>query len=72
MTLDLAAELWAEARNQGVPTADALSLDADMIICAQYKLLVENYPGSYIVIATTNVKHLGRFSEAKQWQDIDS
>lgn len=69
-TLELAAKLWAEARNKGLPTADDLSLDADVIICAQYKLLAEEYPGRYVVIATTNVKHLSRFTEAKEWQDI--
>ena len=70
-TLELAAELWAEARNKGLPTADDLSLDADVIICAQYKLLSEAYPGRYVVIATTNVKHLSRFTEAKEWQEIE-
>ncbi len=70
-SLELAAELWAEARNQGLPTADDLSLDADVIICAQYQLLAEEYPGRYVVIATTNVKHLSRFTEAKEWLDID-
>ncbi|MEM7716011.1 MAG: type II toxin-antitoxin system VapC family toxin [Cyanobacteria bacterium P01_A01_bin.68] len=69
-TLELAAELWAEARNKGLPTADNLSLDADVIICAQYQILANNYPGRYAVIATTNVNHLSRFTEAKQWQDI--
>jgi predicted nucleic acid-binding protein len=69
-TLELAAELWAEARNKGLPTADNLSLDADVIICAQYKLLVKTYPGRYVVIATTNVNHLSRFAEAKEWQGI--
>ena len=66
-----AASLWAEARIQGVPTADNKSLDADIIICAQYKLLEQEYPGRYIVIATTNVKHLSRFTEAKKWQEIE-
>ena len=66
-----AANIWAEARIQGMPTADDLSLDVDVIICAQYKLLAEEYPGRYIVIATTNVGHLSRFSEAKEWLDID-
>ena len=70
-TLELAAELWAEARNKGLPTADDLSLDADVIICAQYQLLAEKYPGRYVVIATNNVKHLSRFSEAKKWQEIE-
>jgi hypothetical protein len=66
-----AASLWAEARIQGIPTADNKSLDADIIICAQYKLLEQEYPGRYIVIATTNVKHLSRFTEAKEWQEIE-
>lgn len=69
-TLELAAELWAEARNKGLPTADNLSLDADVIICAQYQILANTYPGRYVVIATTNVNHLSRFTEAKEWQDI--
>ncbi|PSB09817.1 nucleic acid-binding protein [Pleurocapsa sp. CCALA 161] len=69
--LQEAANLWAEARIQGVPTADDKSLDADIIICAQYKLLKQEYPGRYIIIATTNVKHLSRFTEAKEWQAIE-
>ena len=70
-TLELAAELWAEARNRGLPTANDLSLDADVIICAQYQLLAKEYPGRYVVIATNNVKHLSRFAEAKEWQNIN-
>lgn len=69
-TLDLAAELWAEVRNKGLPTADNNRLDADVIICAQYQLLAEAHPGRYVVIATTNVKHLSRFAEAHEWQEI--
>lgn len=66
-----ASKLWAEARIQGIPTADDKSLDADIIICAQYKVLEQEYPGRYIVIATTNIKHLSRFTEAKEWQEIE-
>ena len=66
-----AANLWAQARIQAIPTADDKSLDADIIICAQYKILEQEYPGRYIVIATTNVKHLSRFTEAKKWQEIE-
>ena len=66
-----AASLWAQARIQGLPTADEKSLDADIIICAQYQILEQEYPGRYIVIATTNVKHLSRFAEAKKWQEIE-
>jgi len=29
------------------------------------------YPGQYIVLATTNVKHLQRFIEAQEWEDIN-
>ena len=65
-----AARIWAEARIQGMPTADEQSLDADVIICAQYQLLEREYPGRYIVIATTNVDHLSRFTEAKEWHEI--
>ena len=65
-----AANIWAEARTLGMPTADDRSLDADVIICAQYKLLEEEYPGRYIVIATTNVSDLSRFAEAKEWHNI--
>ena len=66
-----AAQLWAEARCQGIQTADLKNIDADIIIAAQCKLLKEEYPGQYIVIATTNVKHLQRFIEALEWKDIN-
>ena len=66
-----AAELWAEARHQGIKTADDKNIDADMIIIAQWQILKESYPGQYIVIATTNVKHLSRFGEAQEWININ-
>lgn len=65
-----AAQLWATARSQGIQTAENKNIDADIIISAQWKLLKAEYPGRYIVIATTNVKHLGRFTEAQKWKDI--
>ena len=68
--LDLAAENWAKARNRGIPTADNKSLDADMIICSTWQLLPEKWTGRYVVIATNNVKHLTRFSNAEIWQNI--
>ena len=70
IVLKTASQIWAEARNKGIPTADEKSLDADVIICAQWQLLSEEYPGRQVVIATTNVKHLSRFARAKIWQDI--
>ncbi|BDA72840.1 hypothetical protein CAL7716_070060 [Calothrix sp. PCC 7716] len=68
--LNQAAELWASARSQGIPTADNQNLDADMIICSHWQMLTEEFPGRYIVIATGNVKHLSRFTESKNWRDI--
>ena len=53
-----AAELWAQARNQGTPTADAKALDCDVILAAQ--ALAENG-----IVATENVGHLSLFVEAK-------
>lgn len=58
-----AAELWAQARNQGTPTADAKALDCDVILAAQ--ALSKNG-----IVATENVGHLSLFVEAKDWWDI--
>lgn len=65
-----AAEVWMEARLQGRPTADDYSLDVDMIIAANWQLLKEKFSNRYLVIATTNVKHLSQFAEALSWEDI--
>lgn len=64
-----AAQVWAQARNMGKPTANALSLDADSIIVAQALLMIDD--GDEVVIATTNPKHLGLFVPAARWQDIN-
>jgi hypothetical protein len=66
-----AALLWAEARSQRIPTADDKNIDADIIIAAQWKLLTEEFPGQYIAIATTNIKHLQCFTEAKDWKNLN-
>lgn len=61
-----AAELWAQARQQGQPTASDKTIDGDMILIAQTMTLgiVE------AVIATTNIGHLSRFITADSWQNI--
>jgi predicted nucleic acid-binding protein len=70
LVLRTAAELWAEARLNGMPTADNLRLDADAIICAQWRLISAEYPGQICIMATTNVKHMSRFTVAEEWQNI--
>lgn len=58
-----AAELWAEARKRGHPTADPKSLDVDVILAAQ-AIQVGG------IVATENVRHLSLFVEAKRWSEI--
>jgi predicted nucleic acid-binding protein len=58
-----AAELWAQARKSGMPTADPKALDCDVILAAQ----AIDVNG---IVATTNVGHLGRFVDARHWQGI--
>ncbi len=70
LALRTAAELWAEARLNGMPTADNITLDADVIICAQWRLISAEYPGQMCIIATTNVKHISRFATAEEWKNI--
>lgn len=61
-----AAELWAQARQQGQPTAGDKSIDADVILAAQALTLGD----PAVVVATTNVGHLARFVPAELWQNI--
>jgi predicted nucleic acid-binding protein len=68
-TMLLAAELWAEARKAGQPTADAKALDGDVILSAQARLL--DGEATEVIVATTNVAHLSRFVSALDWQLIE-
>jgi hypothetical protein len=52
------------------PRQPAGALDADVILAAQALNAME--VGSPIVVATTNVRHLARFVDARPWQDISS
>jgi predicted nucleic acid-binding protein len=63
-TIRRAAELWAQARNAGIPTAPPDALDADVILAAQ----AESVGG---IVATENVGHLARFVLAKHWRAIE-
>jgi len=61
-----AAAFWADARRRGRPTADDVSLDADVILAAQAATLADKD----VVIASTNPRHISRFVPAEHWQDI--
>ncbi len=63
-----AAELWAEARRRGRPTADPKALDGDVILAAQATLVAEE--GNEVIVATTNVGHLSQFVDAREWRLI--
>lgn len=58
-----AAELWAESRQEGLPTADPKALDCDVILAAQAL-------GVNGIVATENVGHLARFVTAKTWREV--
>jgi predicted nucleic acid-binding protein len=62
-TMLRAAELWADARRRGTPTADPKELDGDVILAAQALQV-----GGLVI--TENVGHLARFVEAKGWREI--
>jgi predicted nucleic acid-binding protein len=63
--LRFAAELWAQSRRAGRPTADATALDIDVLLSAQALRF-----GSSSLVATTNPKHLSQFVPARHWTDI--
>ncbi|AFZ08887.1 hypothetical protein Osc7112_4593 [Oscillatoria nigro-viridis PCC 7112] len=65
----LAAQLWAQARMRGRPTAEANALDGDVILAAQ--AILEASKGNQVVIATTNVGHLSQFVDAREWRLIE-
>lgn len=68
-TMLLAARLWAQARNDGTPTAHRKALDGDVILCAQANWLTEN-GAKDVVVATTNVKHISLFTDASLWDQV--
>ncbi len=67
-TMLKAAEFWAQARRLGKPTANDTALDGDVILAAQANWLQTK--GNEVIVATTNVKHLELFVDARLWSDI--
>ena len=64
----LAADLWAQARQLGVPTAGDKALDGDVILVAQ--ALTADVRTSDLVISTVKVGHIARFATALQWHEM--
>jgi hypothetical protein len=64
----LAADLWAQARNNGWATADPKALDGDVIVAAQALTLIPR-PAN-LLVATENVTHLSRYVPAQDWHQI--
>jgi hypothetical protein len=71
ITLEKAATLWAEASANGRSSRSEKDIDVDIIIAAQYQILVDQNPGQQVIVATKNLKHLSRFCNAANWQDIN-
>ncbi len=67
-TMLKAAQFWAQVRKQGMPTADNKALDGDVILAAQAAMIKNE--GHEVIIATTNVGHLSRLANAKEWRNI--
>lgn len=63
-----AAEFWSQARQMGKPTASNDALDGDVILAAQ-AVLLQN-ADNQVIVATTNVKHLSLFVDAREWMRI--
>ena len=64
--LKLAADLWAQSRNEGTLPADPKELSCDVLIAAQaldYRAM-HGLTDSDIMIATLNIGHLSLFVQA--------
>lgn len=71
-TMLKASELWANIRNLNLPTASDDALDGDVILAAQ-AIPIQNKPeniGERVIVATENLAHLSRLTDADEWQNI--
>jgi len=67
-TMRRAASLWAEARLRGQATAPDAALDGDVILASQ--VLELSSVARPVIVATTNIRHLRWFVDARLWIDI--
>ena len=63
-----AAQLWADIRNRGLPTAHDAALDGDVLLAAQAIELGGVHPET--VVVTTNPKHLEVYVRALRWREF--
>ena len=79
-TLREAAQLWANLRNAGIPTASKDALDGDTILAAQVFAWcrANTVALSAVAVATSNVGDLTRYTDAEKkrlqaarWQDMN-
>jgi predicted nucleic acid-binding protein len=63
-SMRLAAEIWAQLRRDGRPTAADAALDCDVILGAQASRFDDH------VVATENLRHLERICNAVHWRDL--
>lgn len=63
-----AAQLWAQTRQAGMPTANDENIDVDVILAAQ--ALTFGVPTADIIVATVNPRHLSLFLNADLWANI--
>jgi predicted nucleic acid-binding protein len=68
VAMRLAAEVWAQSRRAGRPTADPKGLDRDVIVAAQARSVAGE--DDEVIVATTNVGHLALFVSAAAWRDV--
>ena len=70
--LRLAAELWAQMRQTGQPTAAPQALDVDCLLVAQVRreVAARNLAPDEWIIATSDIGDLNRLAPAAIWPEI--
>lgn len=66
--VDVACRLWAESRRRGRQTGPNYCLDCDVILAAQ--ALQAAGADRPVAVATSNVRHLSQFLDARPWGAI--